>query len=67
MSSKGPVNFYHSLKNVTMLEERSFCQAADNAHKAITVPLLYIGQAGDWVCTVQSMKDSKKLWFAAGL
>lgn len=57
---EGPVQYYHSLANNTMLEdERELCKAPDNAGKKITVPLLYIGQTGDWVCRTDLMKPAK--------
>ena len=57
---EGPVCYYHSLANNTMLEdERSLCKASDNAGKKITVPMLYIGQTGDWVCRTDLMADAK--------
>ncbi|KAK4615697.1 Epoxide hydrolase srdG [Fulvia fulva] len=54
---EGPVQYYHSLKNNTMLEdERALCEKEEN--KKIEVPLLYIGQTGDWVCRVDLMGDA---------
>ena len=55
----GPVQYYHSLKNNTMLEEEKMylCQSEDA--KRIEVPLLYIGQTGDWVCRTDLMIDAK--------
>ncbi|KAK3114281.1 hypothetical protein LTR53_007566 [Teratosphaeriaceae sp. CCFEE 6253] len=56
----GPVCYYHTLANNTMLEdERSLCQAKDDADRKITVPVLYIGQTGDWVCRTDLMSISK--------
>ncbi|EME39622.1 hypothetical protein DOTSEDRAFT_160012, partial [Dothistroma septosporum NZE10] len=56
---EGPVQYYHSLKNNTMLEdEKALC--ANEADKKIEVPLLYIGQTGDWVCRIDLMGDSVK-------
>ncbi|KAK0363338.1 hypothetical protein LTR91_019120 [Friedmanniomyces endolithicus] len=58
---EGPVCYYTSLANNTMHEdERSLCQAADNVDKKITVPVLYIGQTGDWVCRTDLMGDAKE-------
>ena len=57
---EGPVCYYHSLKYNTMLEdERQLCKAPNNADKRIDVPLLYIGQTGDWVCRTDLMIDAK--------
>ncbi|KAF2756941.1 alpha/beta-hydrolase [Pseudovirgaria hyperparasitica] len=51
-----PVNYYHSLKNNTMLEdERVLAQ-----NPKIEVPLLYIGMTGDWVCRTDLMVDAKE-------
>lgn len=45
---EGPVNYYHSLKENVMLEdEKGICE---EGKRAIDVPVLYIGQTGDWVC-----------------
>ena len=52
---EGPVNYYHSLAQNTMLEEERTI-----TDKSITVPLLYIGQTGDWVCRVDLMNDAKQ-------
>ncbi|KAK3724922.1 hypothetical protein LTR37_000970 [Vermiconidia calcicola] len=55
----GPVNYYHTLKNNTMLEdERALCKRVED--KKIDVPLLYIGQTGDWVCRTDLMSDAKE-------
>lgn len=65
---EGPVQYYHSLKNNTMLEdERELCKAPDNADKKITVPLLYIGQTGDWVCRTDLMGPAKEQGLVADL
>ncbi|CAK4029455.1 alpha beta-hydrolase [Lecanosticta acicola] len=54
---EGPVCYYHSLKNNTMLQdERALCRNA--ADTRITVPLLYLGQTGDWVCRTDLMRDA---------
>ncbi|KAM3414980.1 hypothetical protein BST61_g10117 [Cercospora zeina] len=56
---EGPVQYYHSLKNNTMIEdERELVEKKDGAK--IEVPLLYIGQTGDWVCRVDLMGDAKE-------
>ncbi|KAK0305796.1 hypothetical protein LTR29_007242 [Friedmanniomyces endolithicus] len=58
---EGPVCYYTSLANNTMLEdERSLCQKSGNEDKKITVPVLYIGQTGDWVCRTDLMSDAKE-------
>ena len=55
---EGPVCYYHSLKNNTMIEdERALCGA--DGDRRIDVPLLYIGQTGDWVCRTDLMEDAK--------
>ena len=57
-SYAAPVNYYHSLKDNHNLEDESTFSEED---KKITVPLLYIGQTGDWVrllpCTQQQHTD----------
>lgn len=58
---EGPVQYYHSLKDNTMLEdERELCNRPDDAGRKITVPMLYIGQTGDWVCRSDLMGDARK-------
>lgn len=50
---EGPVCYYLSLKGNTMLEdEKWLCQKDDQGRdrRRIDVPLLFIGQTGDWVC-----------------
>ena len=55
---EGPVCYYHSLKNNTMLEdEKKLSKSRENM--MIDVPLLYIGQTGDWVCRTDLMGDAK--------
>lgn len=59
---EGPVCYYHALKHNTMLEdERLLCKSADRKEQKIDVPLLYIGQTGDWVCRTDLMKDAQDL------
>lgn len=53
-SFAAPVNYYHSLKDNHNLEDEKKLK-----DKSITVPLLYIGQTGDWVCRTDLMSDSK--------
>lgn len=54
---EGPVQYYHSLAENTMLEdERALCQKEED--KQIDVPMLYIGQTGDWVCRTDLMADA---------
>lgn len=54
---EGPVQYYNSLKNNTMLEdERALC--AKKEDKRVDVPLLFIGQTGDWVCRTDLMGDA---------
>jgi pimeloyl-ACP methyl ester carboxylesterase len=58
---EGPVQYYHSLANNTMIEEeRELCKAADKSDRKITVPVLYIGQTGDWVCRTDQMEPAKE-------
>ena len=55
----GPVCYYHALKDNTMLEdERKLCGTPGDEARKIRVPLLYIGQTGDWVCRTDLMKDA---------
>lgn len=53
-SFAAPVNYYHSLKDNHNLEDERKLK-----DKSITVPLLYIGQTGDWVCRTDLMADAK--------
>jgi soluble epoxide hydrolase / lipid-phosphate phosphatase len=56
-SFAAPVNYYHSLKdNHNLEDEKSFSEK----DKKIDVPLLYIGQTGDWVCRTDLMIDAKE-------
>lgn len=56
---EGPVQYYHHLANNAMLEdERDLCKNPED--KKVTVPLLYIGQTGDWVCRTDQMAPSKE-------
>ncbi|QIX02359.1 hypothetical protein AMS68_007876 [Peltaster fructicola] len=65
---EGPVNYYHSLKNNTMLEdERTLCNTPNDQARKIEVPLLYIGQTGDWVCRTDLMSDTKDQGLVADL
>lgn len=60
---EAPVCYYHSLAQNTMLdEERSLCPATNGGKdlRKIEVPMLYIGQSGDWVCRVDLMSDAVK-------
>ena len=60
---EAPVCYYHSLKENTMLEdERKLCEKAgkEGDLRRIEVPLLYIGQTGDWVCRTDLMSDAKE-------
>ena len=63
-SFAGPVNYYHSLKNNTMLEDEQALLALKTENgedpRAISKPLLYIGQTGDWVCRTDLMGDAKE-------
>jgi len=63
-SFAAPVNYYHSLKNNTMLEEeRALCSMTTSSGedpRMISKPMLYIGQTGDWVCRTDLMIDAKK-------
>ena len=62
---EGPVCYYHSLNQNTMLEdERLLCNSPDDKLRRIEVPLLYIGTTGDWVCRTDLMIDAKKLGLA---
>ncbi len=60
---EGPVCYYHSLANNTMLEdEKELCGKDENGQdrRLIDVPFLYIGQTGDWVCRTNLMSDAKE-------
>lgn len=60
---EGPCNYYHSLANNTMIEdERELCKPGPNGEdkRKIEVPMLYIGQTGDWVCRTDLMVDAKE-------
>lgn len=57
----GPVQYYHSLASNTMIEEElELCKAVDKSDRKITVPLLYIGQTGDWVCRTDQMGPARE-------
>ena len=48
---EGPVCYYHALKHNTMLEdERLLYKSEDRREQVTDVPVLHIGQTGDWVC-----------------
>ncbi|TKA64880.1 hypothetical protein B0A55_09730 [Friedmanniomyces simplex] len=66
---EGPVCYYLALANNTMLEdERSLCPGdGEEAGKRVTVPVLYIGQTGDWVCRTDLMSDAKGLGLVGDL
>jgi soluble epoxide hydrolase/lipid-phosphate phosphatase len=54
------VQYYHSLVKNTMLEdERDLCKAEGGEVGKIEVPLLYIGQTGDFVCRIDQMGPAK--------
>ena len=60
---EGPVCYYLSLANNTMVEdEKLLCEKdVDGKDKRIIdVPFLYIGQTGDWVCRTDLMSDAKE-------
>ncbi|KAF7194967.1 Epoxide hydrolase A [Pseudocercospora fuligena] len=63
---EGPMQYYHSLKNNTMLEDEKAILEGENGAR-IEVPLLYIGQTGDWVCRTDLMDDAKKAGLASDL
>lgn len=54
----GPVCYYHTLKNNTNLEDEREHLCQDPERKKIKVPMLYIGQTGDWVCRTDLMGDA---------
>ncbi|KAK5110778.1 hypothetical protein LTR85_000723 [Meristemomyces frigidus] len=59
--SEGPVCYYTSLTRNTMREdEGALCKAPNDADKKIDVPVLYVGQTGDWVCRTDLMSDVKE-------
>jgi soluble epoxide hydrolase / lipid-phosphate phosphatase len=60
---EGPVCYYLSLANDTMLKDKQeLCEKGPNREdkRKIDVPLLYIGQRGDWVCRTHLMIDAKE-------
>lgn len=57
---EGPVQYYVSLAENTMLQDEKELAEKQGATK-IEVPMLYIGQTGDWVCRTDLMADSKGL------
>ncbi|KAK3676073.1 hypothetical protein LTR78_004265 [Recurvomyces mirabilis] len=56
---EGPVNYYHSLTDNHNLEDEKQHLSTREA-KTISVPVLYIGQTGDWVCRTDLMGDAKE-------
>ncbi|KAJ9661503.1 hypothetical protein H2198_001883 [Neophaeococcomyces mojaviensis] len=59
---EGPVNYYISLANNTMLEdERELCEKGPNGEdrRLVDVPVLHVGQTGDWVCRTDLMSNAK--------
>nr|POE47151.1 bifunctional epoxide hydrolase 2 [Quercus suber] len=53
-----PVQYYVTLKENTMIDdERVLCHGDV---REINVPLLYVGQTGDWVCRTDLMGDARK-------
>lgn len=57
-----PVCYYNALKHNTMIEvERLLCKSEDRREQKIDVPLLYFGQAGDWVYRTDLKSDTQKL------
>lgn len=53
---EGPVCYYHTLKNNTMLEDERAIVSSPSGF-TIQVPHLYIGMTGDWVCRTDLSKD----------
>lgn len=61
---EGPVCYYLSLANNTMIaDEQALCEkgADGKDQRRIDVPMLYVGQTGDWVCRTDLMADSKEM------
>lgn len=54
----GPVRYYYTLKDNTNLQDEREHLCKDPEKKKITVPMLYIGQTGDWVCRTDLMSDA---------
>ena len=54
---KGPVYYYHTLKNDIMLEDEKELIDRPEGTK-IEVSHLYIGMTGDWVCRTDLTKDA---------
>lgn len=60
---EGPVCYYLSLANNTMLDdEKELCQPGPGGEdkRKIEVPMLFIGQTGDWVCRTDLMAPAKQ-------
>jgi len=58
---EAPVCYYTSLTENTMLEdERDLCARPNEEGRRIDVPVLFIGQTGDWVCRTDLMSDAKE-------
>lgn len=57
---EGPVMYYRSLAENTMLEDERELVKREGGSR-IEVPVLYIGQTGDWVCRTDLMGDSREL------
>jgi soluble epoxide hydrolase / lipid-phosphate phosphatase len=60
---EGPVCYYLSLRDNTMLEdEKALCNPSENGKdpRVIDVPVLYMGQTGDWVCRTDQMAEAKE-------
>jgi soluble epoxide hydrolase/lipid-phosphate phosphatase len=58
---EAPVQYYHLLvKNTRLDDERDLCKAEGGEVGKIEVPLLYIGQTGDFVCRVDQMGPAKE-------
>ncbi|OQO02548.1 hypothetical protein B0A48_12075 [Cryoendolithus antarcticus] len=56
-----PVNYYHTLANNTMLkDEQELIDKPNQEGITIDVPMLFIGQTGDWVCRTDLMEDARK-------
>lgn len=59
----GPVCYYLSWVNNTMIEdEKLLCEkdAKGKDKRVLDVPVLYIGQTGDWCCRTDLMSDAKE-------
>ncbi|KAK5111380.1 hypothetical protein LTR62_005221 [Meristemomyces frigidus] len=62
---EGAVNYYLALThNHNLADEREYL--ASKAARTIRVPVLYIGQTGDWVCRTDLMREPREAGLLVG-